>query len=116
MRWEAFARRLDTFSLNGGQPALVVASAVRCYECISKICAALYPHSGEDLKHHVAEINFEAGDHAIPQNPLEIDLGLRAAKAAWEEYPYLKHRYGERGRRFTYSDGCWLVVLTRAPE
>ena len=64
----------------------------------------------------MAGINFEAADHAVPQNPLEIDLGLRAAKAAWEEYPYLKHRYGERGRRFTYSDGCWLVVLTRAPE
>ena len=52
----------------------------------------------------------------MPQNPLEIDLALRAAKVAWEKYPYLEHRYGERGRRFTDSDSCWLVTLTRAPR
>src|SRR6516162_11924606 len=67
-------------------------------------------------KYHIAAINFEAGDHAMPQNPLEIDLALRAAKLAWEKYPYLEHRYGERGRRFTNSDGCWLFTLTRAPS
>jgi hypothetical protein len=67
-------------------------------------------------KYHIAAINFEAGDHAMPQNPLEIDLALRAAKIAWEKYPYLEHRYGERGRRFTNSDGCWLFTLTRAPS
>jgi hypothetical protein len=67
-------------------------------------------------KYHVAVINFEAGDHAMPQNPLEIDLALRAAQVAWEKYPYLAHRYGERGRRFTDSDSCWLVTLTRAPR
>ena len=67
-------------------------------------------------KYHVAAINFEAGDHAMPQTPLEIDLALRAAKAAWEKYSYLEHRYGERGRRFTNSDSCWLFTLTRAPR
>jgi len=67
-------------------------------------------------KYHIAAINFEAGDHAMPQNPLEIDLALRAAKVAWEKYPYLEYRYGERGRRFTDSDSCWLVTLTRAPR
>jgi len=67
-------------------------------------------------EYHIAAINFEAGDHAMPQNPLEIDLALRAAKVAWEKYPYLEYRYGERGRRFTDSDSCWLVTLTRAPR
>jgi hypothetical protein len=66
-------------------------------------------------KHHVAEINFEAGDHAMPQNPLEIDLALRAATVVCEKYPYLEHRYGKRGRRFSNSDSCWLVTLARAP-
>src|SRR5215813_5344472 len=116
MRWEAFVSRLAALPLEGEQPALVSASAVRCFERIGGICAALYPHAAADLKHHVAVINFEAGEHAMPQNPLDIDLALRAAKVAWEEYPYLKHRYGERGRRFTYSDGCWLVALARAPR
>ena len=67
-------------------------------------------------KHHIAEINFEAGDHAMPQDPLEIALALRAAKVAWEKYPYLESRYGERGRRFTDSDSCWLLTLARAPR
>ena len=71
---------------------------------------------GLSAKYHVAAINFEAGNHAMPQNPLEIDLALRAAKAAWEKYPYLEHRYGERGRRFTNSDSCWLFTLARAPR
>ena len=52
----------------------------------------------------------------MPQNPLDIDLALRAAKAAWEKYSYLEHRYGERGRRFTNSDSCWLFTLARAPR
>jgi hypothetical protein len=115
MRWNVFLRRLNSLPLEGDQSALVAASAVRCFERIGGICAALYPYSCKDLKHHVAAINFEAGDHAMPQNPLEIDLALRAAKIAWERYPYLKYRYGERGRRFTCSDSCWLVTLTHAP-
>jgi hypothetical protein len=67
-------------------------------------------------KYHIAAINFEAGDHAMPQDPHEIDLALRAAKVAWEKYPYLAHRYGEHGRRFTDSDSCWLFTLTHAPR
>ena len=67
-------------------------------------------------KHHIAAINFEAGDHAMPQDPLEIELALRAAKVAWEKFPYLVHRYGERGKRCTDSDSCWLVTLARNPR
>ena len=52
----------------------------------------------------------------MPQDPREIELALRAAKTAWERYPYLADRYGERGRRFTDSDSCWLVTLARAPN
>ena len=83
------------------------------YHLLEYICAALYPYGDKDLKHHVAAINFEAGNHAMPQNPLEIVLALRAGRAAWEEYPYLEYRFGERGKRFTSSDSCWLVALTR---
>lgn len=71
---------------------------------------------GLSEKYQVAAINFEAGHHAMPQNPREIDLALRAAKVAWEKYSYLEHRYGERGRRFTDSDSCWMFTLARAPR
>ena len=61
----------------------------------------------------LASINPEAGYHAIPQDPLEIALALRAGQVAWEQFPYLALRFGERGQRFTHSDSCWLVALCR---
>lgn len=112
--WNAFLGVLGAISLDGGQQDQIAASAVACFEWLERICAAVYPYSAQDLKYHTAAINFEAGDHAIPQNPVEIDLALRAAKAAWEMFPYLEQRYGARGKRFTNSDSCWLVTLTRA--
>jgi hypothetical protein len=51
----------------------------------------------------------------VPQDPIEIDLALRAGKAAWDRFPYLDIRFGERGRRFISSDSCWLLALTRLP-
>ena len=61
-------------------------------------------------KYHVAAINFEAGDHAMPQNPLEIDLALRAAKVAWDiaysgmdESVYL-HAFSIEARPFYPTD------------
>ena len=41
------------------------------------------------------------------------DLPLLAAIAVWNAYPYLKRRFGSRGRGFANSNGCWLLTLTR---
>jgi heme oxygenase len=112
-RWNTFLGVLGALSFDGGQRERIAASAVRCFECLEGICAAVHPCSSEDLKYHAAAMNFEAGDHAIPQTPVEIDLALRAARSAWEKFPYLEQRYGARGKRFTNSDSCWLVTLTR---
>ena len=113
--WNAFLGALSALSLDDAQQERIAASAVGCFECLKGICATVYPYSSKDLKYNVSAINCEAGDHAIPQNPIEIDLALRAGKAAWEKFPYLEQRYGTRGKRFTNSDSCWLVTLTRAP-
>jgi heme oxygenase len=113
--WAAFSKVLNSLTLSEEQRTDVVRSAILCLERIGAVCAALYPYTDKDLKHHVTDINFEAGDHAIPQNPLEVDLALRAGRAAWDRFPYLALRYGDRGRRFTSSDSCWLVALTRMP-
>jgi hypothetical protein len=114
-RWNTFLGVLSALSFDDGQRERIAASAVGCFECLKGICATVYPYSSKDLKYNAAAVNFEAGDHAIPQNPIEIDLALRAGKAAWEKFPYLEQRYGARGKRFTNSDSCWLVTLTRAP-
>jgi hypothetical protein len=110
-RWKAFCDVLNTLTLTDDQTNHVARSAILCFERLENICAALYPCSDRDLKHHVAAINFEAGNHAMPQNPLEIALALRVGRTAWDKYPYLERRFGERGKRFTSSDSCWLVTL-----
>ena len=113
--WQVFEEFLNSLELDEEGITLVAASAIGCFDWIEKICTALYPYSEQCLQTHVTAINFEAGDHAIPQSPAEIALALRVGKSAWEQYPYLDKRYGERGKRFTYSDSCWLVALTRMP-
>jgi heme oxygenase len=114
-QWTVPAEASAAPGVAAGQAATAADAAVRCYEQLETICAALHPHVATDLKHHVTAINFEAGDHAMPQDPVEIDLALRAAGGVWNAYPYLEHRFGSRGRRFTNSDSCWLVTLTRRP-
>ena len=52
----------------------------------------------------------------MPQDPLEVALALRVGRFTWEQFPYLDRRFGDRGKRFTSSDSCWLVALTRMPE
>ena len=113
--WDSFGALLDALAIPPAAATQLVQYAVRGFERLEGIFAALYPYRESDLKYHVAAVNFEAGDHAIPQSPIEIELALRTGRAAWERYPYLAHRFGERGRRFTSSDSCWLVNLARMP-
>ena len=113
--WRSFVKILNALGLDAQQDRKVIDAAIRCFERLEKIGAALYPYSDSGLRHHVTAINFEAGDHAMPQDPREIALALRAGRAAWQKYPYLACRFGDRGRRFTDSDSCWLVALARMP-
>lgn len=114
-RWASFTERLRGLALTDDEATEVVASAVRCFELVTVIYRALEPYDASDVRHHVAVINFEAGHHAMPQDPREIALALRAARTAWALHPYLAERFGDRGRRFTNSDSCWLVALARTP-
>jgi len=59
----------------------------------------------------VAQINFEAGTHAVPDDPGELAAALRAGERSWARFPYYAARYGERGRRFTRSDSAWLATI-----
>jgi heme oxygenase len=114
-RWDAFRACLDSFALENAEAESVVNAASRCFEQIGNICTALHPYVADSLRHHAAGINFEAGDHVIPENPREIELALRVGRSMWDMYPYLQCRFGERGKRFTSSDSCWLVALMRMP-
>jgi heme oxygenase len=113
--WQTFVGLLNALPCDAAQVRQVTDAAVLCFEQLASLCAALFPYADTDLRHHVVAVNAEAGDHAMPQDPMEVALALRAGHDAWNQFPYLGLRFGERGLRFTRSDSCWLVALTQMP-
>jgi hypothetical protein len=58
--------------------------------------------------------NPDSGRHALPHDPREIAAVLRATQRCYDAHPYYLARYGARGRRFSQSDGGYLVTLASA--
>lgn len=108
--WQEFVKKINQLNLNPSDSEKVVQGAVLVFEGIFEIISALWPFEPEDSKPHIAAINPEAGNHAIPDSVENIALALFAGQRAWTKFPYLEARFGERGRRFTSSDSCWLVA------
>lgn len=77
---------------------------------------ALEPADPEGFGFHVTGLNPEGGVHPITQDPEELRVVLAATDRCLARYPYFLQRYGARGRRFTDSDGAWLVFLADANE
>ena len=111
----AYLAQVDALQLTEHETERVVRAAARGVAWFGQMCHALFPYEDGDVQFLVTGINPEAGQHGMPQDPREIALALRAGRAAWEQFPYLGQRFGERGVRFTSSDSCWLVWLTQLP-
>jgi heme oxygenase len=109
--WEQFLNRLDSQPLTDEEAKVVETSAIAAYAGLEKLQCSLLPFSREALTHNVTAVNPEAGIHAMPEDPVLIDVALRAGIRARDKFPYLEQRFGERGRRFTASDSCWLLSL-----
>lgn len=116
IEWAEFRRELDDLELPEPEVEAVLRAAEATFEGIADLAASAFPYEEAELRHRVTAVNPEAGDHAMPQSETEIARALRCAEAAWREFPYLAMRYGERGRRFTSSDSCWLVSLRELDE
>ena len=56
-------------------------------------------------------VNPAAGAHKVTGDPAELEAASRAAHETWNAFPYYEARFGERGRRFGFSDAGWLVTL-----
>jgi len=110
-RWATFKQELDDMALSDDDEHRLIEAAKTAFDGIAELAMAAFPFEPAELRHRVTAINPEAGRHAMPQSDTEIARALRCAAAAWKRYPYLEARYGERGRRFTQSDSCWLVSL-----
>lgn len=110
--WQAFTKRLDGDASVGEAYEDVLDGALRTFAAVSAIATAI----GEGPRRvHATALNPEAGSHGVPQSPEELRAVQRAATVCLEEVPYVLARYGERGRRFTLSDGAWLATLSDFP-
>jgi len=65
----------------------------------------------QHTKPTLTSVNFEAGFHAFPDDPREVEAAILAGDITWRQFPYYEQRYGERGLRFTRSDSTWLTTL-----
>ena len=115
-RWSQFRQRLDALDIDEASLAQMLEAARSCFEGISELARSCFPVVSCELRHRVTAINPEAGRHAMPRSEAEVTRALRCAQSAWLRFPYLDARYGERGRRFTRSDSCWLVALYDVEE
>ena len=110
--WKRFTEKMNNALDDHTLHDQIIASAHEAFSGLETIYKALYPLEKKKKTYHVTRINPEAGNHPVPDDEREIQAALKASNRGWAEFPYYEHRYGERGKRFSDSDTCWLVTLT----
>ena len=111
-----FVRRVPGADPAGDALPEVVAAAREAYTEIQGIIEALHPPDRRPLKALAGVMNQQAGRYPIADDLREIAAGLRAGHRSWLRFPYYRARYGDRGRRFTWSDSAWLASLPVLPK
>ena len=110
--WNQFSERVDRTLEDPTSHDSVIEAAHEAFSGLEVLYKALYPLEKSGEMFHVTRINPEAGNHPMPEDEREIEAALKASDRGWAEFPYYRERYGERGKRFSDSDTCWLVTLT----
>jgi heme oxygenase len=109
--WTEFSQRVNRAPLDPAAQARIVEAAREAFVGIDQIVEELYPLGAPPQRDLVRLLNPEAGTHAIPNDPREVEAALRAGERSWQQFPYYEWRYGQRGERFTRSDSAWLAAL-----
>ncbi len=110
-QWTDFSIRMNDLDLSPEERDSLIAGAQETFEAFASVFDALYPFKPESRSYDVTSLNPEAGRHPVPADAREVEASLRAGLRCWSLFPYYDLRYGERGRRFTRSDGAWLATL-----
>jgi heme oxygenase len=110
--WQGFVERMNAALVDESLHEPVIDAARDVFASLIALHAKLFPLEEMSSSLHVTQINPEAGNHSVPDDPREIDAAFRASGRAWAEFPYYQLRFSGRGRRFSDSDICWLVTLT----
>lgn len=114
--WQAFSNKMNSALENSSEHDAIIEAAHEAFDGLDQLYAALHPISPQEQHPHITQINPEAGNHPMPEDEREIEAALKASTRAWKKFPYFSSRYGERGKRFSDSDTCWLVTLTQLDE
>jgi heme oxygenase len=109
--WKRFSEKMNGVLADTSSHDSIIEAAHEAFEGLQDLYSALYPLKKEATHYHVTRINPEAGNHPIPADEREIEAALNASSRVWAEFPYFQLRYGERGKRFSDSDACWLATL-----
>ena len=109
--WERFSEAMNTALSDPSLHEEVIEAAHEAFGGLDALYSALYPLDTAGKPFHVARINPEAGNHPIPEDEREIQAALRANERGWAEFGYYRQRFGERGKKFSASDTCWLATL-----
>ena len=110
--WNRFSETVNGAQINPSLHDSVIEAAHEAFSGLEALYTALYPLEKSGKTFHVTRINPEAGNHPIPEDEREIQAALKASDRGWAEFDYYQQRYGDRGKRFSDSDTCWLVTLT----
>ena len=111
-KWRQFMQTMEAALEDANLHDSVISAAHEAFSGLEKLYSVLFPMEKGGKFFHVTRINPEAGNHPIADDEREISAALTASNRAWAMYPYYQARYGERGKRFSDSDTCWLVTLT----
>ncbi len=113
IHWTRFTQKMNQTLDDSSLHDQIVESAREAFSGLEALYGALYPKDVKVKSFRAARINPEAGNHPIPDDEREILAALNASNRSWSEFLYYGQRYGDRGKRFSDSDTCWLVTLTR---
>ena len=108
--WAGFTARMNA-SVDDSSAPRVVAAACDLYDRVAIVMGNLHPADPSQLRFFATTLNPEAGTHVVPQDPITIRSAIRAGEMTWQMFPYYKLRYGDRGRRYCFSDSGYLATL-----
>lgn len=114
--WSQFADQIEAVPLNPEGHQQIVSAAREVLDGIEQIVAQLHPLNAEPVSELVTLINPLAGNHLITNDMDEIKAMLRSHQRMDQLFPYMELRYGMKGRKFSWSDACWMIGLTNESQ
>ncbi|NTV62271.1 MAG: biliverdin-producing heme oxygenase [Oscillochloris sp.] len=110
--WPTFAAQIEAVPLSAEGQQQVVAAAREVLDGIEQLLNQLHPLNESPASELVTLFNPLAGNHPISDDMEELKAALRAHQRMDQIFPYMELRYGIKGRKFSWSDGCWMISLT----